>query len=112
MELARLASKQQQAALQGLSGPQSNRGPKIEEKKCYHAIRDGYPQLSQEPLFFQSDPELSQRVIYWVFGLVLGHGHLEKFRARAENTISRSYGHFGGESPCAPKVSLRKCATF
>ena len=90
MELARLASNtnNKQASnnqlCRALSGPQS-KGVSKSKKTCYHAIRDGFPQLSQEPLFFRSDPHVVENGDLLGFWPVLGRGHLEKFRARAEN---------------------------
>ena len=48
-------------------------------KKCYHAIRDGFPQLSREPLFFRSDPQVVRNGDLVVFWLVLGRRHLSNF---------------------------------
>ena len=77
MELARLASKQQvnskQLAPQGPFWAQSNKGPKIKQK-CYHAIRDGFQQLSREQFFFLSDHHRSETVIWWGFGLFWAEG--------------------------------------
>ena len=73
MELARLAASQpasQPASKQlcrALFGPQSNRGHEV-EKKCHHPIRDGFPQLSLEQLFFGRTPTWSETVSYWDFG--------------------------------------------
>ena len=43
------------------------RGPKT-GKKCDHAIRDTFPQLSRGQLFFRSDPPRPESAIYWYFG--------------------------------------------
>ena len=50
-----------------LFGCQSVRGPTM-EKKCYHAIRDGFEQLLRDELFFWSDPRRAETVLQWYFG--------------------------------------------
>ena len=111
MELARLASKQQAAAssskqaaaskqpCRALSGPQSNKCPEI-EKKCYHAIWDGFPQLSREQLLFRSDPQVVAKGGLLGFWPVPGRGHWDKFRTRVGNRKTQfpgARGTFGGE---------------
>ena len=69
-------------------------------EKCYHAIRDGFPQLSREGLFFRSDPQVVAKGDLLGFWPVLGRGHLEKFRARVKNGKPRfpgARGTFGGK---------------
>ena len=65
-----------------LSGPQSRRGPKIEKKNV--TMRDNVPQLSQEQLFFRSDPQVGTKGDLLGFWPVLGCGHLEKFQAQKQ----------------------------
>ena len=120
MEL--LASKQQQAASSkqqaSCAGPflvAEQKGSQNPRKKCYHAIRDGFAQLSQEQLLFRSDPHVVGNNDLLGFWPVLGRGHLEKFRARAENRKTQfpgAKGTFGRENPSAPDVSPKNCATF
>ena len=84
----------------------------MEEKKCYRAIRDGFPQLSREQVFFRSDPHVVGNGGLVGFWPVLGRRHLEKFRARAENSKTQfpgAGGTFGGEL-CPPKKFLPEIA--
>ena len=76
MELARQASskQQQQAAASSSSSKQQapqgpfwaleQQGPEI-EKKCYPAIRDGFPLLSREQLFFSVTVGNGDLVGFW-----------------------------------------------
>ena len=89
MELARLASKQAASKQQASSaGPFLRPGatgvPKL-KKKCNHAIRDGFPQLSRGQFFVRLEPHVVGNGDLLGFGPVLGRGHLEKFRAQAKN---------------------------
>ena len=104
----RLASKQQASSKQQLDprGPfwaPEQQGSRNRKKKCYHAIRDGFPQLSRKQLFFQSDPHRSETVIWWYFGPFWAWGTCRNSRpgpARAENTkmqFPSARGTFGGE---------------
>ena len=107
MEPARLVPSNKQAATsnqlhRALSGPQGRGGVPKSTKKCYHAIRDGFPQLFREQLFFGRTPRWSQGGRGDLLGLgpVLGRGHVEKFRARVKNRKTRlpgARGTFGGE---------------
>ena len=63
---------------------------------------DGSPQLSREQLFFRSDPHVVGSGDFVGFGPVLGLGHLEKFRAWAEN---RKTNFPGAEGPETEKKS-------
>ena len=116
MELARLASNKQQASAAGpFLGPRATRVPK--SKKSYHAVRDGFPQLSREQIFFWSDPHVVGSGHLLGFWPVLGRGHLEKSRARAENRKTQFPGTSGtfGKQSVRPKIfspKLRNCFTF
>ena len=81
------------------------KGPK-NRKKCYHAIRDNFPQLSREQLFFRSDPQVGAKGDLLGFWPVLGRGHAEKFRAQVENRKTQFSGARG------PKIEEKKGTTL
>ena len=118
MEPARLASKQASSSKQArptgpLTGPRATGVPKS-KKKCYHAIQGGFPQLSQEQLFSRSDPHVVGNGDLLGVWPVLGCGHLEKFRARAESRKTQFPGARGtfGEKICPHQSFLPKIPLF
>ena len=70
MDLARLASNKQASKLapQGHFWAPEQKGSQNRENKCYHAIQDGFLQLSHEQIFPGRTPTWSETVIYGVFG--------------------------------------------
>ena len=96
MELARLASSSKQQATSPAGpflGPRATGLPK--SKKNNVATLSRSLQLSRERFFFQSDPHVVGNDDLVGFWPALGLGHLEKFRARAENRKT--------QFPAAPK---------
>ena len=94
-----------------LSGPPGRRGPELKKN---HVIRDSFPQLSGEQLFFRSDPRVVAKVDLLGVWPVLGHGNLEKLRTRAKNRKTQFPGARGtfGEKNRAPKSFSRKLRNF
>ena len=96
MKPVRLASKPQASSRAGpFLGPRATGVPES-KKKCYHAIRDGFPQVLRNNFFFGRTPLVgnSDVVVFWP---VLGLGHLDKFRAQAENRKTQFPGTRGPE---------------
>ena len=112
MKPVRLASKPQASSRAGpFLGPRATGVPES-KKKCYHAIRDGFPQFLREHLFSRSDPHVVGNGDFLGFRPVLGRGYLEKFRARAENRKMQFPGARAllGKKICPPQNLLPKSA--
>ena len=100
MEFARLASDNKRASNKQQA---SSTGPFLvrraegvpKSKKCYHAIRDNFPQPSREQLFFRSDPQVVAKGDLLGVWPVLDPGHLKKFQARVKNGKTRFPGARG-----------------
>ena len=65
-------------------------GTKI-EKKCYHAIRDGFPQLSREQLFFRSDPQVVAKGDLLGFWARFGPRALREIPGRVQKEKKRDF---------------------
>ena len=100
MELARLVSSSSSSSnkhRRALSGPQSNRGPKI-EKKMLPRYPGWFSATFLGTTFFRSDPHAVGNGDLVGFWPVLGLGHLQRFRARAENRKTQFPGARGPET--------------
>ena len=77
-------------------------------------MRDGFLQLSQQALFFQSDPQVVAKGDLLGFWPVLGRGHLEKFQARVKtrkHNLPELGAVFGGKY-VRPKIFSPKLCNF
>ena len=110
----RLASSKQQASSSAgpFLGPKAAGVPK--SKKKLHVIRDGISQLSRQLVFFLVGPPPVGNGDLVVFRPVLGLGHLQKFRAQAENTKMQFPGALfrGGIRPPQKFLKLRNFVTI
>ena len=106
------ASKQQASKqlCRALSGPQSNRRPEI-EKNVTALSGMVFRNFCGTNFFLVGPPPVGNGdlVVFWP---VLGLGHLEKFRARAENRKTQFPGARGtfGEKVCPPQNFLPEIA--
>ena len=83
-------------------------------KKCYHGIRDGFPQLSRDFFFFSRTPRWSQSVIYWGFGLFCAAGTYRNFGPRSK-TEKRNFPELEallGKKSVHPKSFSQKWHNF